>query len=180
MGLFDLRDNKIVLDPEKITIPEFLVIWKEDKSKDKIKAERLLTYIYFLCDYNSPYAIYPENERKNILIEDYMKEYKKEIKKSSMLNAIEKYKAFQQTTSMKLLEAAKVACNKLSDYFHGVDFKELDEDGKPVYNAKDVALNLKSIGGIIESLNKTTDQVKKEITSSSKIRGGGEAGDYER
>ena len=180
MGLFDLRNNKIILDPEKIAIPEFLVIWNADKSEDKIKAERLLTYIYFLCDYNSPYAIYPENERKNILMEDYMKDYKKEIKKSSMINAIEKYKAFQQTTSMKLLEAAKVACNKLSDYFHGVDFKELDENGKPVYNAKDVALNLKSIGGIIESLNKTTDQVKKEITSSSKIRGGGEAGDYER
>lgn len=180
MGLFDLIDNKIVLDPEKIAVPEFLVIWNDDKSKDKVKAEKLLTYIYFLCDYNSPYAIYPENEREAILIQDYMQGYKKEIKKSNVQQAIEKYKSFQQTTSMKLLEAAKVACNKLSDYFHQIDFTELDDDGKPIYNAKDVALNLKSIGGIIESLNKTTEQVKKEITSSSKIRGGGEAGEYER
>jgi len=180
MGLFDLRNNKIVLDPEKIAVPEFLVIWNTDKSKNKIKAEKLLTYIYFLCDYNSPYAIYPENEREYILEKDYMIDYKKEIKKTYVLDAIKKYKAFQQTTSMKLLEAAKVACNKLSDYFHQVDFKELDENGKHVYNAKDVAINLKSIGGIIESLNKTTEQVQKEITSSSKIRGGGEAGEYER
>jgi len=180
MGLFDLRDNRIILDPNTIAVPEFLVIWDKDKTKHKVKAEKILTYVYFMCDYNSPYAIYPEDERQKILKQDFMQGYENYLEKDMVKEAIRKYKSFQETTSMRLLAAAKVACNKLSDYFHGVDFKELDEDGRPIYNAKDVALNLKAIGGIIESLNKTTEQVKKEITTSSRVRGGGEIGEYER
>lgn len=180
MGIFDIKNDKIVLDPSKLIIPEFKKIWDSDKTKTKEKAEKLLTYIYFLCDYNSPYSIYPLYERKERLIQDFLKKDTTSLESKMVKDAIQKYKEFQETPSMKLLESAKIACGKLSDYFTTLDFKEMDDTGRPVYQAKDVASNLKAVGGIIESLNKTEDQVKKEITSSTKIRGGGEAGEYER
>ena len=180
MGLFNIKNDNIILDPDKLIIPEFRKIWDSDKSKGKESAQKILTYIYFLCDFNSPYSIHPEYERKETLVKDFLKGSSKLVDTPDVSQAIEKYKDFQQTPSMRLLESAKIACGKLSDYFTTLDFKEMDDSGRPVYQAKDVAANLKAVGGIIESLNKTEEQVKKEITSSSKIRGGGEEGDFER
>ena len=180
MGLFDIKNDVIILNPDAFVIPEFHEIWEDDKKKGKPKATKILTYIYFLCDFKSPYAVYPKHERLKKLENDFLKEDYLLAEQPLVKHAIAKYKEFQETPSMRLLESAKVACGKLSDYFETLDFKELDDSGKPVYQAKDVAANLKAVGGIIESLNKTEDQVKKEVTASAKIRGGGEAGDFER
>lgn len=180
MGLFNIKNDNIILDPDKLIIPEFKSIWDKDKTKGKESAQKILTYIYFLCDFNSPYAIYPEYDRKEKIKTDFLKGNDKLILTPEVSNAIDKYKEFQHTPSMRLLESAKVACGKLSDYFMELDFKELDDSGRPVYVAKDVAANLKAVGGIIESLDKTEDQVKKEVKTNSKIFGGGEEGDFER
>ena len=180
MGLFNIKNDRVILDPDKLIIPEFKKIWDEDKSKGKVNAERILTYIYFYCDFLSPYSIYPAYERKTVLLEEFLRGYTKLESSKLVQEGIKKYEEFQKTPSMRLLEAAKVACGKLSDYFMDLDFKEMDDTGRPVYVAKDVAANLKAVGGIIESLDKTEEQVKKEITVSTKIRGGGQAGDYER
>jgi hypothetical protein len=180
MGLFSLKEDKIVLDPDTFAIPEFLKIWKADRSTGKADATKILSYIYFYCDFASPYAIYPLHQRKEMLIKDFLRGDGDLIKSVAVEDAIKKYKSFNDTPSMRLLESAQIACDKLADYFETLDFKELDDTGRPVYLAKDVAANLKAVGGIIESLNKTTEQVKKEVTASVKVRGGGEIGDYER
>ena len=180
MGLFNITNDRVILDPEKLVIPAFKKIWDDDKTKGKTHATRVLTYIYFYVDFLSPYAIYPAYERKKILLDEFLKGDIKTANSKQVQEAISKYKEFQETPSMRLLEAAKVACGKLSDYFMDLDFTQLDDSGRPVYVAKDVAANLKAVGGIIESLDKTEEQVKKEITTSTKIRGGGNAGEYER
>lgn len=180
MGLFSLKEDKVVIDPNTLVIPEFLKIWKSDKSTGKSEAHQILSYVYFYCDFASPYAIYPLHQRKAMLINDFLKGNEKIIAKAEVEDAIKKYKSFNDTPSMRLLESAQIACDKLADYFETLDFKELDDTGRPVYLAKDVAANLKAVGGIIESLNKTTEQVKKEVTASVKVRGGGDIGDYER
>jgi len=180
MGLFSLKEDKVIIDPNTLVIPEFLQIWKSDKSTGKTDAHKILSYIYFYCDFASPYAIYPLHQRKAMLLTDFLKGNEKLISNSVVDNALRKYKSFNDTPSMRLLESAQIACDKLADYFETLDFKELDDTGRPVYLAKDVAANLKAVGGIIESLNKTTEQVKKEVTTSVKVRGGGEIGEYER
>ena len=50
---------------------------------------------------------------------------------------------------MYLLEKSKLAIYKMADYFEGVDFAALDDTGRPVYNAKDVAANLEKLGKIL-------------------------------
>jgi len=179
MGLFDLKGDKIVLDPDKLIVPEFRAIWDQDKSKDKAVAEKMITYIYFLCDYNSPYASYPEEKKEEELMRD-LKMKVKEVSTVEMKLAILKYKEFQETHSMRLLRSARVACDKMADYFREVDFAAADDQGKLKYNAKDVAANIAAVGKMIESLDKVEEKVKKEITTSSQIRGGGTEGSYER
>lgn len=95
-------------------------------------------------------------------------------------DAIDNFIDLKHTTSSRLLRAAKIAADKLSDYFENkVNFDELDLNGKPVYSARDLASNLGAVGKIIESLRKLEDQVMKEQSDGGLARGGLEIGDFE-
>ena len=179
MALFDLKNGNIVLNPDSLALPGFREIWKKDKTKGKEKATREISYIYFMCDYNSPYAVYPIDKRKEAIIKDYIKEEDwmetKEIKE-----AIKRYVDFQETHTMRLMRAAKGASDKLAGYFEAINFMDKDSNGKPIHTAKDVAVNLEKVGNIVDSLDKLETKIKKEVKTESRIRGGGEIGMYER
>lgn len=177
--LFDMKSGNIVLNPDSLVLPMFQKIWKTDKTKTKEKATREISYIYFMCDFNSPYMVYPEGKRREIVIKDFMKDEDWE-ESSDISIAMGRYSEFQETHTMRLMKAAKGACDKLALYFENVDFSEKGEKGKPLYNAKDVASNLEKVGRIVESLDKLENKIKREVKSDSRIRGGGEIGLYER
>ena len=178
-SLFDLKGGQIVLNAESLAVPIFNKIWKRDKSKSKDRANKEIAYIFFMCDFNSPYMAYPGNKKRDIILNDFMKDPKwkedKEIKE-----AMNKYLEFQETHTMRLMKAAKGAADKLAMYFEDIDFKEMGDNGRPLYNAKDVASNLEKVGSIVESLDKLENKIKKEIKADSRVRGGGDIGLYER
>ena len=178
-SLFDLRDGQVVLNPESLAIPIFNTIWKRDKTKSKERANREIAYIFFMCDFNSPYMAYPSTKRRDIILSDFMKDPKwKEDK--DIKDAMSKYLEFQETHTMRLMKSAKGAVDKLTSYFENIDFLEKGENGKPLYNAKDVAINLEKVGSSVESLDKLETKIKKEIKTDSRVRGGGDIGLYER
>jgi len=181
MSLLDLdtATGQAKLNPDILAIPEFSEIWNADKTKVKAKAMKEITYIYMMADFNSPYAVFPISKRTKEVKKDILGSEDAKIEKR-ILEGIEKYKKFQETPSMYLLEKTKIAIYKMADYFEGVDFMQTDDTGRPVYNAKDVAANLEKIGKIIESFDKVEEKVKKEVKSESRIRGGGTEGIYER
>ena len=78
------------------------------------------------------------------------------------------------------MRAAKGASDKLAGYFENIDFLKVDDNGKPIYTAKDVAVNLEKVGSIVESLEKLETRIKKEVKTNSRVRGGGEIGMFER
>jgi hypothetical protein len=61
--------------------------------------------------------------------------------------------------------------HNLTSYLENVDLEERDSRDKPIYKPSDVTNSLKSIGGIVESLNKVRSLVEKEITQSGTLRG---------
>ena len=160
-------------------IPELKTIWDADETKDKIEAIKKLSYIYFLCDYKSPYvlSVPPELVAKTVA-KDFMKDEDYEPD-SSTLAAIDKYKELQKTPSMSLLEAATITIHKLSSYLRSVDLSERDKSGKPVYKPSDVTNSLKSIGGIVESVAKVQEQIEKETVAQGKLRGQRKKGNRE-
>jgi len=179
MRLLDLKNSKVIVSPEAILIPEFKLIWERDKSKDKDTAIRELAYIYFTCDYKSPYLTSMGKERVRLAVsKDFMKDssYKpdKEIE-----DAMYKYKNLQYTPSMRLLEASIATIYNLTDYLENVDLQERDKNGKPIYKPTDVTNSLKSIGGIVESLNKVREQVEREQTTKGTLRGQRQKGNRE-
>lgn len=179
MSLFDLKNGNVVLNPDSLVLPGFREIWKKDKTKGKDKATKEISYVFFMCDYNSPYAVYPQYKRRDVICKDFMQDEKwKETPEVS--EAMIRYKEFQETHTMRLMRAAKGAADKLAGYFENIDFLKIDDKGKPVYTAKDVAYNLEKVGSIVDSLDKLETRIKKEVKTESRVRGGGDIGLYER
>jgi len=177
--LFDLKDRKITFSPQALEIPELKVIWDTDKTKDKSKAVTKLSYIYFLCDFKSPYVLsVPPESLKSTVGRDFMKDedYEPDVK---MILAIKKYRELQRTPSMGLLEASTTTIHKLSSYLRSVDLTERDKSGKPLYKPSDVTNALKSIGGIVESLSKVREQIEKETIKKGVLRGQRKKGNRE-
>lgn len=179
MQIFDIENNKVVLNASSLVIPEFKKIWDRDKGKDKHKATKEISYVVFLCDESvtNPYRAYKDEERERVLLQDFMGD--KWTPDEDILNAIEKYKELKQTTNSRLLRSAKRAADKLAEYFDTVDFSLVGKDGKPVYSSRDLSSNLKEVAGIVKSLTLLEEMVRKEQMESSNVRGGGDIGFYE-
>lgn len=168
--IFDLQNNEPKITIEGIHIPEFRAIWEADKSKDKIFASQALAYVYHIADHSSVYAKQSPEERRKLVRDAYLKDELTDEMKELIATAIAVYKKLQETPSMRLLESAKNACEKLSEYFNTIDFTMLDDRGKPVYSARDLSTNLEKIGKIVISLNELETIVAKEKAKAKQIR----------
>mgnify|MGYP007100054278 CR=1 FL=1 len=169
--MFELIDNQVIVQPDKLALPFFKVIWDNDKSKSKDLAFKELSYIFYMVDYKSPYLVYPEEQRTEELIRDIIKDNKwkpsKEVKE-----AIVKYKDLTKTVSSELLESVKSLLYRLKGYFDTIEFDEKATD--PEFEMKKAEAAQKGIANVaksIESLAQLEERVRKEVTTSTKRRG---------
>jgi hypothetical protein len=168
MGIFHLDKNVVKINDELLLIPEFKEIWERDMSKDKGMAYKEFAFIFFLTDYKSVYTAYPLEEREDKIKKDFIRN-EKWVKDAAVDAAIKKYDELQMTPVLRMLHSAKVASEKLSAYF-------ISEDPEH----RSYTSNLEKLGKIIESIDKLEDRVKREETSTSRIRGGGDIKSRER
>lgn len=176
MNMFNynaLTKHLEVNEPEILLVKEFKALLDRDKTKEKTRVTRELAYIYLAIDWKSPYTNYSEVERHEEALNDTGIS-EKEFNDPLFREACRKYRALQDSNkSIKLLEAAKIAADKLIDYFNIiVDFNNRKEDGTPIYKAKDVIAEMSNISKVHEELVTLENQVKKELTEQSATRGG--------
>lgn len=161
---FEVDEKGIVhLRNEAKNIPDLKILLKDKEHTQ---------YIWHLCHHKSPYSSYEEIEREQMVREDYLKG---EFPTRDVVLLADKYKKTLETTSMRLLRAAKQAALNIAEYLEGESKKDKGE--QDIVNVTKV---LEKIGKIIESLDKLDERVKKEITNEEKIRGGGEVRSRER
>ena len=180
MKVFDISNGVVVLDPARLIIPEFNTLWKRDKTKDKVKAIKEISFIVFMYDLSvdNPYRGYLETERMLVIKRDFFNDTNWEPDKE-VTQAIKKFKELTETTNSRLLGSARSAAEKLAFYFEEVNFKEMDSQGKPKYSARELASNLAAVGSIVKSLSQLEEQVRKESLDSSLARGASDIGMYE-
>ena len=165
MDLLTIDNNNVIPSAYALTILEF-------KSLSILE----LSYVYFMCDHNSPFCVYDEEKRKEEVIKSI---FKTEHKISSKINAAcDKYKELAETSAVKLLKSARLSVTKLEQYFRDIDLTLMDDNGKPIFNAKDLVMNLSKVGDVVSGLSKLEELVKKEEQKSSKVRGGVEINKY--
>ena len=70
-----------------------------------------------------------------------------------VFNASIKYEVLTKSRLSKMLEAAQVAVDKFTLYFHNVDYTEIDfETGKAKYNIKDGIAAVSNLGKLVDGL----------------------------
>ena len=101
--------------------------------------------------------MYDKGERLKRIEKDLNIKYTPKIRK-----AIDKYSELSETSAIKLLKAAKSSVNKLEKYFETINLDILDDNGKPIYSAKDLIANLSNMGKVISGLEELEELVKRQ------------------
>lgn len=160
-------------EPEILLVREFKSLAERDKSYNKDRLIRELSYIFLAIDWKSPYSQYSEHERHDEAIADSGLS-ENEFNDPIFREACRKYRRLQDSNkSIKLLDAAKRAADQFIDYFDTiVDLNERDNNGKPVFSAEKVMKEMANLHKVHEELVTLEDQVKKELTEQSTIRAG--------
>ena len=160
--LLTLNNNVVIPSAYALTIPEF----------EKLTTKEL-AFIYFFADHRSSYAAYDEKERRDKLMEDL------KVTSTPNLHAgLQKYRDLSDTHAIKLLKSARSAVNKLEAYFKDIDLTAMDENGKLLYQAKDLVANLSKIGEVIEGLDRLEELVQKQQAKDNPNRAGVKTNKY--
>lgn len=179
MKLFELtEDYKVKLSEEAFTLIPFKKIIDKDKTKNKSKAIKELSYVYFFTDYRSIFANEVDEKKRTEEIRKHVGLPEDWVPDETVKEAIQFYRERQESISLKLLRHAYKAVEKISQYFDSVDLTEHDKSGKPKYNAKQLAETIEKVGPIYEALKKVQLQVEKDQQEAAQLRGGREKGMY--
>jgi hypothetical protein len=165
--LITIVDNKAVSSVYAKTIPEFKTL--EGKE---------LAYIYFMVDHRSPFAVYEWEQRCIEVKNSIFGEKSKFVPSSKILAACTKYEGLIETSAVRLLKAAKESIVKLEKYFRSIDLQMMDDNGKPIFHAKDLIANLSNMGKVVDGLARLEEIVKKEEQAANTNRGGIEVNKY--
>jgi hypothetical protein len=178
LDLLIVNNYSVIPSTYTLTIEDFKVLYDRDKSKNKTTAIKEFAYIYFYCDHNSPFAVYPPDERNKEVILSVFGDKTKWKADNKVKTACDKYTKLKETSAVKLLKSATTSVSKLQKYFEDIDLTLMDDNGKPIFNAKDLVMNLSKVGDVVSGLSKLEELVKKEEQKSSKVRGGVEINKY--
>ena len=166
MNLITISNNVAVPSAYTLTIIEF----KNLNTKE-------LAYVYFMCDHHSPFSVYDEDKRhEEVCLSVFGKTDWKATDKVKV--ACDKYKKLKETSAVRLLKAARESVVKLEKYFKTIDLTLVDDNGKPIFAAKDLVANLSKMGDVVNGLTKLEDLVKKEEQVKTGNRGGVEVNKY--
>ena len=180
--VYNNQINRVELNiPEILLVKEFADLLKPERNKCKedpkglhgLRAFREFTYIWLAICWKSIYADYDEQERHQEALRD-AEMTEEEFNNPEFRAACRKFRAIQDSNkSIRLLQAANEMVDKFIDYFENADPMERDEQtGKPIYKVKDIQAEMKNLIDVHETMVELENQVKKQLSEKSSIRGG--------
>ena len=84
--------------------------------------------------------------------------------------AIDFYNSFK-SSSVLLLEDTRVAVDKFRNMLNEIDFKEVDDKGKPIYPMNTVLATIKQVPDLVKALDEAERSIAAEIAQNDKVRG---------
>ena len=169
-NIFDLVEKKVIVNHNILLIPEFGAI------VDRYGEHYLdvFCFIYYYCDYKSPFSDYKADQKEEALMEMFNKDGVFTLEDEELLRAMRLYNEMQWTPTMELLEATKSALFKMADYLKTTDIVD-GRDG----NLTQIMSVIKQIGPTVASYDELREQIEKEKEKAT-IRGGKTIGSRER
>jgi hypothetical protein len=170
--MFELDgSNKLKIQPHILAIKEFGDIWNSDKSVEKENALKAFKYIFFTCDFKSPYKQSALNEEE--LIESVQRDFigKKWDIPEDVKKAIAKYKELQYTKIFKIFDSLENVLDQVVSYMKDIDIKNMNEN--KVDNAiENIIKNAEKVPKVMIQLELLRKKLEKETSIAEKIKGG--------
>lgn len=167
---FDILNTKdgmqIGVKPETLTIKVFRDIFNADKSKDKSKAYKDFSYIYHMCDYNSPYSNTVESDRSDRIIDEVIAE--KYTPDKLTLEGCKVYKELMETPTSKMLTVIKKKVNESIEFLDNLDINE-DNIKMMQTLTKDFTSFMSSYKQLEDLVNKEKAGVNERIKGDKKV-----------
>jgi hypothetical protein len=172
MKLFDLQNNQLIISEEAYALVPFKAVWDRDKTKLKETALAELAYIYFMEDFKSDFTdiVNPEERSKEIIPILTLSKTWKEDKIVRIAREFYRERS-EEILPLLFLRDVKVAVDKMREQFRQVDFLATDKNGKLKYDLEKFARVVEKSAGLLESLAKLEQMVKKEIQSKKDMVG---------
>lgn len=172
MHLIEYENYEIKISPEALLIKPIREIWQADKTPSKEQFLQQMSFMFFMIDPRSTYSYITDlKERADEIIqqEGLPKDFVPSKKLQEAMNVYEKHTI---TSSYALLEAAKIAVDKVGKFLKDVDLNTLDDKGKPVYTINSITSAIKQIPQLAKDLVEAEKVVAKEIEEKGRARGG--------
>jgi hypothetical protein len=131
-----------------------------------------------MVDHRSPFSIYDWEQRTIEVKNSIFGEKNKWKPSAKVLAACDKYEKLIETSAVRLLKSARTSIVKLEKYFRDIDLHLMDDNGKPIFHAKDLIANLSNMGKVVDGLTRLEDIVRKEEQAANTNRGGIEVNKY--
>lgn len=180
MKLFIFENQKLTLNKEEVLlIKEFEALWEVGRNKiegdvrgyDRKRATREFTYIYLMYDWESPYKNFSDAERHNESLSDSQLT-EKQLEDPKFKSACTKYQDIQETHMSRLLRSAYRTIDELRLFYELVNLQERDNEGRPIFNAKQVLDSLGGLGKVLISVEQLEEVVRKQKEANNKaLRG---------
>lgn len=164
MGLLNIKNHKLEIKPEALAIRNIRFVWDRDKSKNKTKAEKELSYIYFMYDPRSDYDYITDIEDRQSVVALEVGLGSTYEPDPRMIDAIESYKKSITTVSSGLLEDTKYTVNKIRKFLVETEIEDITDADKMVRT-------LERVPGLVENIIKTQELVNSEIVENNTMRG---------
>jgi len=168
MRIFELtEDFKIKIDPEVLYIPDFKKVYDADKGKKKDTAMDHLAYIYYMCDFNSPYSNFPEQKRKETVCSQLFQDANYKIP-PYVLVAMGTYIEMNVTPLQAYYDTCREKLHQMNDY---LKTSPVSTDA----GYKLVEATFKNMDKTVVNLAKLKEQVEKEKTTNDNNRRAGKS-----
>jgi hypothetical protein len=159
--IFDIQGGKVVINHNCLSIPELKAI--HESYEDAIPAFNFLHYKY---DIDSPYANIPEDQKDEVLLNDFPGDYT--LEDEVMINAMTKLEELYVTPTYRYYLDNKILMEKLSVFARTASVTT-GRDG----NIGALQSQLKSVGKTILEFKQLEKVAKQEIEETKgRARGG--------
>ncbi len=167
---YTIKDRKIVIDPETLTVKAFNDIWNYDRSSTKSNASNLLTYVFTMNEERefNPFrdVEWDKKEQACKLNAFGNAEHKFNKEEIDLIDkATEWFKFLNSSSIQRLSRATDQAFDRIATY---ISTKEILTDD----DLENVTKHLAKVEGMIKG-KKSADKEMREEMDKTKLKGGG-------
>ena len=184
--LYDNSTGTLTLNVHEILlVREFAILYspernkcKEDpKGEHRLKAWKEFKYIFLMLDFKSPYLEYIEQDRHEASLQDSGLT-EEEWNDPDFRAACRKYLEIKDSSRiLGLIKTAFRTLEKMRVFFDGIDFTDVDGNGKYINDPKKVLEGISQIGKMNDYLKELEINYKKDqMAAATKFRGDAEIG----